>query len=526
MAVSKTVAIVGAGPCGLGAVKTCLEEGLVPTAFDKFKSIGGMWNYDPDTSKGTSGRTYRSLVTNSCTIKSCYSDFPFPKDAPPFVPHKTYLKYLNDYADHFKLRGYIQLDTTVVKIEPAEDYDVTGRWIVRTQKRGEETVSQTFDYVMICSGFFTDPFIPKVEGDEIFEGEILHTAQYRTDEPFKDKTVLVIGESLSAADIAVETSISADQVYLSVRHGFWVFPRRTYGGMPYDAFLQRRVTMSIVPTWLLRYVFQLFLEIGIDHQATGIKPERRLFEENFAVNDLIFTQITCGKIRIRPGIKRFLTNGVEFEDGTRLEGLDVVVFGTGYNVKTPYIDDSLVSDDIQTRNLYKYAIPINLPHPTIACIGLFPTDSGFTPVGEQQSRWAVRIFKGLITLPPVKKMEEDIREKETDLCNRYGRPKLMVPGIPLTDELTQDIGCYPNLAKIFLTDPWLAVMVFLAPVTPFTYRILGPHSWPGARDAVLGCCDSFTSGIGGNKTTRPASSHYKYLIVALFILLIGMQLWK
>lgn len=297
MAITKRVAIVGTGPAGLGAIKACLEEGLEPTAFERLPSVGGMWNYDGDTSEGTPARVYKSLVTNSSTIMTCYSDFPFPKDAPPYVTHKTFLKYLNDYADHFKLRRYIQLNTTVVKIKPAEDYDATGRWTVQTQERGKETVTQIFDYVMICTGFFSEPIVPKVEGDDVFEGEILHSSRYRTNDPFKDKNVLVIGESFSSADIAVETSACANQVYLSVRHGFWVYPRRAHEGWPYDVFLERRVTMTLVPDWLLRFVYQCFLERDIDYGVAGIKPERKLFQENFAISDAIFSQITCGKIR-------------------------------------------------------------------------------------------------------------------------------------------------------------------------------------------------------------------------------------
>lgn len=82
---------------------------------------GGMWNYDSDTSKGTSGRVYNSLVTNSSTVMTCYSDFPFPKDAPPFVPHKTYFKYLNVSNKHLIMFIYVlkslQRCFTIVSID-------------------------------------------------------------------------------------------------------------------------------------------------------------------------------------------------------------------------------------------------------------------------------------------------------------------------------------------------------------------------------------------------------------------------
>lgn len=36
----RSVAIIGAGVAGLAAVKTCLEEGLEPTCFERNSDIG------------------------------------------------------------------------------------------------------------------------------------------------------------------------------------------------------------------------------------------------------------------------------------------------------------------------------------------------------------------------------------------------------------------------------------------------------------------------------------------------------
>ncbi|KAL8177377.1 UNVERIFIED_CONTAM: hypothetical protein K2H54_001916 [Gekko kuhli] len=39
------VAIIGAGVSGLAAIKTCLEDGLEPTCFERSNDIGGLWNF-------------------------------------------------------------------------------------------------------------------------------------------------------------------------------------------------------------------------------------------------------------------------------------------------------------------------------------------------------------------------------------------------------------------------------------------------------------------------------------------------
>ena len=41
----RTVAVIGAGASGLTAVKACMEEGLVPTCFEKLDCVGGLWSY-------------------------------------------------------------------------------------------------------------------------------------------------------------------------------------------------------------------------------------------------------------------------------------------------------------------------------------------------------------------------------------------------------------------------------------------------------------------------------------------------
>jgi len=51
---SKKVAIIGAGACGLIAIKECREYGLEPVCFEKTTDIGGLWRYKPTDCPGKS----------------------------------------------------------------------------------------------------------------------------------------------------------------------------------------------------------------------------------------------------------------------------------------------------------------------------------------------------------------------------------------------------------------------------------------------------------------------------------------
>lgn len=39
----KKVAVIGAGLSGLAAIKSCLEDGMDPVAFEQNDDIGGSW---------------------------------------------------------------------------------------------------------------------------------------------------------------------------------------------------------------------------------------------------------------------------------------------------------------------------------------------------------------------------------------------------------------------------------------------------------------------------------------------------
>ena len=52
------------------------------------------------------------------------------------------------------------------------------------------------------------------------------------------------------------------------------------------------------------------------------------------------------------------------------------------------------------------------------------------------------------------------------------------------DELAEMIGCKPDVTKLLLTDPLLAFKCFFGPCTPPQYRLMGPGSWSGAKQAV------------------------------------------
>jgi Flavin-binding monooxygenase-like len=113
----RRVLIVGAGASGLPAIKCCLDDGLEPVCLERSGDVGGLWNYENSLSGGDDiACVMKSTIINTSKEMMCYSDFPIPEEFPNFMHNTLVQQYLCMYADTFKLRKCIQLNTEVRKM--------------------------------------------------------------------------------------------------------------------------------------------------------------------------------------------------------------------------------------------------------------------------------------------------------------------------------------------------------------------------------------------------------------------------
>lgn len=83
-------------------------------------------------------------------------------------------EYFEMYADHFGLKPFIKFHHKMVKLEPNDDYDLTGRWKATVQNlRSKELSDEVFDGVMVCTGHHVKPLIPTFKGQEKFKGKFV-----------------------------------------------------------------------------------------------------------------------------------------------------------------------------------------------------------------------------------------------------------------------------------------------------------------------------------------------------------------
>ena len=62
------------------------------------------------------------------------------------------------------------------------------------------------------------------------------------------------------------------------------------------------------------------------------------------------------------------------------------------------------------------------------------------------------------------------------------------------------IGARPNLWHLLMTDPKLAFKCFFGPCLPAQYRLVGPGSWKGAREVIMGVEESKVCPLRTRKT--------------------------
>ena len=185
MSVHKRVAVIGAGPAGLVALKSLLEDGYDATAFESSPVIGGLWNYDAfrndlgyqevDHYDQPIQGVYESLRMNTSKEVTAFSDYPAKESASPFLTHLEYLDYMTSYADHFNLNGKIRLNSRVTQLQKENN-----GWQVTYQGKEGSSNTEKFEFVVIASGCFKFPKLPKLKGiSQNYKGVALHSSQVK-----------------------------------------------------------------------------------------------------------------------------------------------------------------------------------------------------------------------------------------------------------------------------------------------------------------------------------------------------------
>ncbi|KAL8802874.1 MAG: hypothetical protein Q9200_006435 [Gallowayella weberi] len=249
----RKVAVVGAGPAGIATVKHLLAEGHfeVIDVFEQQANTGGVWNYSsyaplnelsvPQTSPhqpleeprwdpSKPGESfppkpifvtpmYDRLESNIPHFMMKHSSDASLEDEPLFAGRESVLRYLNKYAENVRHLIRFRAQVYDIKRKAKGGHD---RWLVCIKDLVSDKVSERlYDAVAVASGHHYVPILPDIPGirgwNKAYPNVISHSKYYRAPDDFKDKKVLVVGNSASGLDIATQISTVSKHPLLNSR---------------------------------------------------------------------------------------------------------------------------------------------------------------------------------------------------------------------------------------------------------------------------------------------------------------------
>ncbi|KAK2770642.1 dimethylaniline monooxygenase 2 [Colletotrichum kahawae] len=477
------VAVIGMGSLGLVALKNCLEEGFEAIGFERSSYVGGLWKYTPDASKTS---VLPTTIVNISKERGCFTDFPFPKDVPSQCSAKQVEDYLESYADHFRLRPFIHLNTRVKRVHHDEP---TNKWFVEVD--GSST--------------------------EIFDRVIMATATI-SPENFKGKRVLVVGFGNSGADTAVSLIGHAKKIYLSHREGAYVIPR-VNKGRPIDHTINVRFTkvQSFLEYFLPKASESFFNMVvkRLQDSNFNIRPEWNLSPApslkttSPVVSDEIIPALECGDVDSVAGISKVTGDEVELTDGSVLQ-VDVIVYCTGYKADFSILDPK--DDPANTPNpewiaakgargkplprLYKNVLSEKHPE-SVAFMGCVAFATGAFQLYDLAAMAIVQIWKGSSPLPSAEDITRSIDRQHawtTALAKERNVMPAVVNGLEWTAwaDRAAGTGVDENLGwgwkglKFWFQEPRFCGLLMGGIYSPHIYRYFDGKrkKWDGARAEI------------------------------------------
>jgi putative flavoprotein involved in K+ transport len=304
------VVIVGAGAAGLSAAAALKKHGLDCVLLDKDDRIGGTW-----------ARRYDRLRLHTVRRFSGLAHLPIPREYPRYVPKDLFAEYLQEYAKSFELS--VKLSHPVREVRLADG----GIWEIETDRGAWRS-----RVVIIATGHYNDPVLPRWPGAEDFRGRILHSVDYDSGLEFADRRALVVGIGNSGAEIAANlVEDGASYVAIAVRTPPPIMPRDLFGFLPVQLL---GIAFTPVPApRLLDRAGAVLRRIGtgdLSQYGLGKASWGPFVARRPAVIDVGFLrELKAGRIHVRPTVSRFTPTGVVFLDG-REEEFDVVIAATGF----------------------------------------------------------------------------------------------------------------------------------------------------------------------------------------------------
>jgi cation diffusion facilitator CzcD-associated flavoprotein CzcO len=406
---AKTIAVLGAGVAGLAVAKTLKQYGFDVTVYEARSALGGVW-----------ANNYRSLCVLEPKWVYGYPDWPWPRDTPLYPPASHVRSYLEAYTQQFGIQDRIHLNTRVIEAVPTGDR----RWRIVAESDGERDTAE-YDYFVIAPGMFNLKKVPDWPGKETFEGELIHSSEFREGAQIEDKHVVIVGFSRSAMDIAVDIVDTAASVTVLHRSIRWPVPEKILG--------------------LIR-----------NQPDRPIKLD--LFTNLYIAPPRFFGLVGDGTIGSRHAqIESFEKDRVRLNNGEFLPA-DLVLCATGWYHDYSFLPPELLEKIYDADGMHLYRHMLHPDIPGFAFVGGVQGINSAT-LYAMQATWLARYLKGEFDLPPAAGQLAEIDAlkvwNRTFVTERPNRSHILnLHQLPYIDDLMDDMGLEKR-RKPFIADQFV-----------------------------------------------------------------------
>ncbi|KAF2735613.1 FAD/NAD(P)-binding domain-containing protein [Polyplosphaeria fusca] len=494
----KRIAVIGAGPCGLVALKEMIEGGHDAILLERTSDIGGVFS---------SNTIYPDLHLTISNWAMAFSDFPDPQRL--CYPSATdYLNYLRSYARHFDLERHIIYNAEVT----SASYN-NNQWLLEVQENETQAgVEYAVDALIVATGANQ---LPQTVPPELkpFSGLILHSSDYDTTfraNVRKNKLrVLVIGGGESGADISADLGTLTPHTTVWLRRAICIGPRYLTSlpemsqvasnkttSFPANSFLEAATTNRMSAAQNV-YTYGFFRKILwhtsvlnrtlsnlcltstesaplMNDQATYVTKNQRMCE---AWESGIINVRTCPQISVRGRTVRFHTSARVTEP----REFDAVVLCTGFRCEFPWL--KVKNFDKNPRAWYLHCFPKDMGQCLFFVGYARPHQGGIPAMAEMLARYVALLLRGERELPR-DYAERARRDGEAEREYYHLSPNLhtLVDYNAFLESVARKVGWEPRL-------PLSCVVVFNIHMLSVGVLALGlvKKNWPllGFRDAVL-----------------------------------------
>ena len=395
-------AIIGIGVSGLVSAKHCLENGFGITVFEKNSDIGGVWF----------SKSYPDIRLQTTKNSYAFSDFPYKQSVGLYPTGYEIREYLKQYAEKHNILQYTKFNSEV----KSTFFNIkTNKWEIKYIDKSSGLYHiETFDYLIICSGFYTDTIKSTLDIQYACSTKILYPCDFSQKKSFdlekiRNKNIVVIGNGPSGCDLAnVCYKAGAKNTTILYRSNRWIFRRFLWNKISTDKLLNRffmtlaNITPKvfiIISIIICYYIIYIFVH-NIWCLSDILPPFNTVTRQNLVLNEDIMGHI------YKKNINYIKTRSIDIrKDYIHTEKqkyeYDYCIIATGYTQGIPFLNMK------EVPLLYNHIL-----HPNIQNCGFigFAASFNWVQISELQIQWYIKYITKEITNVSESQMINKIKE--------------------------------------------------------------------------------------------------------------------